>query len=428
MGASCVRQYHRQMSTTFVPRQRAHTRVGSIPSRFRFLQGVRRYAPIPLLILGLLATAALRFEGAVVAEGLYVNTVTMPIEVMGQDGHIEEVSIDVSNPSGVDSMFIVGHSLGYHNSPGLWDGTFERDEKASYRVNGGAWRPISNANSNVRFPESAYMGIGGAFHTLRLTVPVSNIVAGANTIEFRFDATEGVSSGYRILEIDLLGPGGNSQIGSTLFVQDDPEVWTAPVGYESPSDVVAGEQWWTQRNTLIGSPMPGSPLLVASCSDCHAYSGRDLKYFNYTNNSIVARSEFHGLTEEQGNQIAAYIRQLELGRTDGRETSPYAAPWNPPYQPGEGLTDRGEEDWAAGAGADAVLDSDGEIAGFMFPDVGGGVPNLSPVARRHATRDARWFFHGIITRCLGKPPGYPEHPDRNSISRLEQLASRYPST
>lgn len=398
------------MPPTIVPPQEATEVRGWLLPFLRSLQKAKRLAPIPLLMLALLGTAALRFDGALVAEELRMNTVTMPIEIMGQDGHIEQVSIDVSNPSGVDSMYIVGHALGYHNSPALWEGTIERDEKASYRVNGGAWLPISNDNANVRFPERTYMGIGGAFHTLRLTVPVSNIVGGANTIEFRFNGTEGVSSGYRILELDLLGPGGVSRIGNTTFLEEDPETWEAPVGYGSPSDVTAGEQWWTQRNSLKASPLPGSSIIVASCSDCHAYSGFDLKYFNYSNTSIVERSQFHGLTEEQGNQIAAYIRQVELDRTDGRETSPYARPWNPPYQPGPSLTDRGEDDFTAGAGYEAVLDSDDEMPSYLFPDVGGNVPNTNP--SREDMRGAMHLgsFYGADEDAWGNRLNYQNIP------------------
>jgi len=49
----------------------------------------------------------------------------------------------------------------------------------------------------------------------------------------------------------------------------------------------------------------------AKCSDCHAQDGRDLKYFNYSNNSM-GRSIFHGLTAAQGDLIASYIRSLNI--------------------------------------------------------------------------------------------------------------------
>ena len=68
---------------------------------------------------------------------------------------------------------------------------------------------------------------------------------------------------------------------------------------------------------------------------------------------------FHGLTAQQGTQIASYIRSLNLPNP-GR-------PWNPPYQPGPGLDSQPVTDWAAGAGLDAVLDSDADMAPYLMP-------------------------------------------------------------
>jgi hypothetical protein len=68
---------------------------------------------------------------------------------------------------------------------------------------------------------------------------------------------------------------------------------------------------------------------------------------------------FHGLTASQGDQIASYIRSLNLPNP-GR-------PWNPPYQPGPGLDSQPVEQWAAGAGLDAVLDSDATMMNYLMP-------------------------------------------------------------
>ena len=117
--------------------------------------------------------------------------------------------------------------------------------------------------------------------------------------------------------------------------------------------------------------------IFAHCSDCHAQDGRDLKYFNYSNNSIQARSVFHGLTAQQGNQIASYIRNLNVVNP-GR-------PWNPPYQPGPGLDSQPVSNWAAGAGLDAVLDSDQEMVNAIFP--GGFQPSVFAATSRLNTRE-----------------------------------------
>jgi hypothetical protein len=79
-----------------------------------------------------------------------------------------------------------------------------------------------------------------------------------------------------------------------------------------------------------------------------------LKYFNYSNWSIEARSVFHGLTPKQGQQIASYIRSLTL------PAPVQARPWNPPYQPGPGMDSKPVSEWSAGAGLDAILETDAE--------------------------------------------------------------------
>jgi hypothetical protein len=88
-----------------------------------------------------------------------------------------------------------------------------------------------------------------------------------------------------------------------------------------------------------------------------------LKYFNYSNLSIVARSQFHGLSEQQGKQIASYIRSLDIPHP-GR-------PWNPPYQPGPGMQTRAAVGLAAGAGLDWVLDDDSNTLRSLFHADGG---------------------------------------------------------
>lgn len=106
--------------------------------------------------------------------------------------------------------------------------------------------------------------------------------------------------------------------------------------------------------------LPGATNIIAKCTDCHTATGRDLKYFGYSNKSIVERSKFHGLTELEGEQIASYIRTLPV-KAVGR-------PWNPPYQPGPGLTSKPNDEWAAGAGINNVLDNDWDTIKAIFPN------------------------------------------------------------
>src|SRR5205807_7877060 len=113
---------------------------------------------------------------------------------------------------------------------------------------------------------------------------------------------------------------------------------------------------------LKASSLPGASALRARCSDCHAHDGRDLKYFGFSNASIVARSRFHGLSDLEGRQIASYIRTLPVP-SPGR-------PWNPPYQPGPGLDAQPAATWAAGAGLSWALESDTATLPYIFPSAG----------------------------------------------------------
>lgn len=187
---------------------------------------------------------------------------------------------------------------------------------------------------------------------MTLNLPAGVVTTGTNTITFRFNGTDGAVSGYRVLAFNIQS-GGSNLVPSSLFVQDDPSTWVPPS--TNPSDIAAGLALY-QGASLTA---PGVGAIQAHCSDCHSVDGRDLKYFNYSNNSIEARSTFHGLTAQQGAQIASYVRSLNLP-SPGR-------PWNPPYQPGPGLDSQPVENWSAGAGLSAVLDNDGEMQPYLMP-------------------------------------------------------------
>ncbi len=172
---------------------------------------------------------------------------------------------------------------------------------------------------------------------------------GANRIEFRFNGTDGNSNGFRILDVQFQDGAGH-ELGHVPRVWADMAVEKAAGQNASPASA-AGQALWTGRNILIKSPIVPRTIRAA-CSDCHAADGRDLQYFNYSNESIVQRSRFHGLSEEQGKDIAAYLRASLFARVPHVAA---AAPWNPPYQPGPGLDAKPIVEWAAGAGLGAVL-------------------------------------------------------------------------
>jgi hypothetical protein len=273
------------------------------------------------------------------------TTITLPLEVIGPNGMTVSASFTVgsgANLGGPTTLTMQIHGLRF-------------DGQASVQVNGSSWMTI--ANSTVNFPDlgGTYGGIGGGFHTLNMTMPLAaNVVTtGTNTITFKFNGTDGNVSGFRVLGFNVLDTGGNQLIQSSSFAWIDPNTWQPPS--TAPSDIAAGQSLWRTAAIVTAS---GTPM-QSHCADCHSEDGRDLKYFNYSNNSIVARSVFHGLTTQQGNQIASYIRSLNVPNP-GR-------PWNPPYQPGPGMDSQPVANWSAGAGLSAVLDSDAGMQQYLMP-------------------------------------------------------------
>ncbi|BBM69366.1 T9SS type A sorting domain-containing protein [Rhodothermus marinus] len=303
--------------------------------------------------------------------------VKLPIEVIGPDSFVVAIEVFVSDTSGVDSMYLKAHNLGYKYVPEL-DGSPDYDKKASFRINGGAWIPIDNAHFKAFYPESKMYAppltgpIGGPYQTLRGMISIretGKLRPGRNVIEFRFNGTEGISSGYRVLELDLRrgGRNGPSALQGTRFVWDDPATWGPPEGYDTPEAVAEGERLWESRRILLKNAREPVPI-VAACADCHAENGFDLKYFNFSNHAIIERAKFHGLSEDEGKKIAAYIRSVDLKLPEGETVSSCGGrPWDPPYQPGPGLSKRPVECWAAGAGRKWVLSSDRQMLAFLAP-------------------------------------------------------------
>jgi len=270
----------------------------------------------------------------------------LPIEVLGSDGTTTSrtFTLTASQCDSVRSLWLQVHGLRYQT-------------QASVQVNSSVWIPLRNDTVSVAAPGKAFGGIGGGFSTLELTLalPTGSAVAGGNTIRFRFNESDGLASGYRVLAWNFVTDDGSKVLPPTDFVEDAPGSWTPPL--PDPDSIRAGQELWNTA-PLVASSLQNSPRIQAHCADCHAHNGRDLKYFNFSNTSIVARSRFHGLTTLQGEQIASYIRSLPLP-SPGR-------PWNPPYQPGPGLDEQPVSNWAAGAGLVWVLDRDTDALQYLL--------------------------------------------------------------
>lgn len=279
--------------------------------------------------------------------------VTLPIEVMGPDGTYQSVTVNVPSAAGINSLWMQVNNLSYPNPVVPY-------AKASVQINGGPWIDLTNQTVQVDDPGKSYGGIGGAFSTLKITLPLSagTVQSGDNIINFRFNATDGVSSGYRVLKFNFLA-GGSKVLPESTFAYDQPSLWTAP----PEGNPAHGQTLWTSAS-LVSSPgnqyVKQHPI-GAHCMDCHTQDGRDLKYFNFSNNSIVTRAQFHGLSAQDALDLAAYIRTLPV------DASVSGRPWNPVYQPGPGLDSQPVYEWAAGAGIDNVLDNDIDTLKDIFP-------------------------------------------------------------
>jgi len=344
---------------------------------------------IPLLL------AILTISGAPAETG--ADRVLLPIEIMGEDGTTvsRTVTLTVAQSESVRSLWLQVHGLRYF-------------EQASVQVNTTPWMPLKNDTVTVAEPGKTFGGIGGGFRTLVLTLPVANgtVVSGTNTVRFRFNQSDGLASGYRVLGWNFLTADGSNVLSSATFVEDAPESWTAP--RPDPSSIHAGRELW-HTASLVASSLPNSPRIQARCADCHTQDGRDLKYFNFSNASIVARSRFHGLTTLQGEQIASYIRNLPCPNP-GR-------PWNPPYQPGPQTDEQPISDWAAGAGLAWVLDQDANALPYLL--VGRSKP-LSPTAQEavRSASELRQLATQITTDIF--------HPDGNLNPRVIPIALQLP--
>jgi len=368
---------------------------------------------------------------------LKTNTVVLPLEVYAPNGFDattgdqaapfgdETITINIADIRAADSLAFWMHQPSYHLGGGS---TFDEQEgfdnegAVSISINNGPFVAVTDATTDCAFPESQ-MGpwdnqpgsdnagriadncIGGPSPSPRFSIPATasgELRTGDNTVTFRYNGSKGTRSGFRVLHLALLGgsttiqnvnwkAGGLLKHGTTTFHLDDPTSWEAPDG----GDPANGQALFTQRNLLTDHVHQANPsipgkAIEAACSDCHAKDGSDLWYFNYSNESIIARSRFHGLSEQQGRDIAAYIRSIQLSDWEGRRYDPPGRPWNPPFQPGptygldgsgvnawDELTDDESVYWAAGAGLDDYLNSSLEAGKYYFPeggDPGKGVP------------------------------------------------------
>ena len=310
--------------------------------------------------------------------------------------YVKEVNFDVSGDPG--ELWLWGHQIGFQyfwdhfewqqgagdvigaNINSDYDAPYDGRAKASVRINGGSWIDITNDNVTCASPEEEQFCIGGIAGATRFKVNGSQLQNGSNTVEFAFLGHDMLSSGYRILDVVALPAGysgslSHRDVRPVDLITNNKVMDYFDTNAPADSDPVAGEALWHADNSLID--FPGGPYIIASCNDCHAQDGRDLEFFGYSNESITVRSMHHGLSQQEGENIAAYIRSQDLTLKDGASYSWRSRPWKPPYQPGpRGFGPNDEHPdvanaqfWAGGAGLEWVADADDEtLMAYVFPD------------------------------------------------------------
>jgi len=115
--------------------------------------------------------------------------IVLPIEVLGGDGTSKSVTFQVSDASQVKGPWMQVNNLSYA-------------DKASVQINQGAYVNLNNNSVVIKGNDKIYGGIGGGFNTIKLTLPLSAgaIKNGSNSISFRFNKSDGVSIGYRVIK------------------------------------------------------------------------------------------------------------------------------------------------------------------------------------------------------------------------------------
>jgi cytochrome c553 len=352
---------------------------------------------------------------------------TLPLEVLGNGSPrtpvIAEAGLGVAAEKlqTVTRLWFQCHRCGFYSAPEFEAATYLPVKiKASVRVLGGVtdagaasvpWIDVTDATVTLADDERLHGGVNGGLYTTRITLALdaatrARLVAlpAYNRVQFRFNGTDGESNGYRILNVQLQDAGA-VDAGTNTIQRFDPASERGVAGIAA-ADVDAGKAlWYAQARIAKSSIVPRT--LQAACASCHAATGRDLQYFNYSNNAIVQRSRFHGLSSTQGQQIVAYLRS-------SLASVPYvekARPWNPPYQPGPNLdcapSTACAAAWSAGAGLDAVLSSPADALKALF-----GKSVAQPLALTQGDVDA--MMNATATMNAREIPVPIQFPDWNA--------------
>ncbi len=331
----------------------------------------------------LLAAAFIGLNLLVISK---TSAVQMPVRVFTTDAtRISKsfnVALDSSKIADVEYLYLQVHGLRYGG-------------QLSVKVNSDPYLQVYNHTVLVMEPEYSQGGIGGINHTISFLIDLSNsTLLTNNVIRVRLNGTDGDNNAIRVLDADLRDDNLNSLLTAGEVLHADTESVTgaqwSPYSTNN-ARISNGEKFWEGDSSIFDKDKDGNgtndaylisdpineTVILASCASCHFDDGGDLIYFNYSNDAIVSRAMYHGVSENNAKDIVSYLRSLG-NPNPGR-------PWNPPFQPGAGLDPnrpgqaaaRGEA-WMAGAGLGAVVSTEQEVFDALFPG-GGAVAEIAQV-------------------------------------------------
>lgn len=226
------------------------------------------------------------------------------------------------------------------------------DEKVAVRVNGGSWQPFTEANSNVDC-DSFYDYYGGCFIWRMDTysfVLTQAFTSGSNTVDFRLTPNDLSNNAYIIGFVPLASDGQPATVSTDLTGES--------VNNGITGNAANGATLFSTQDLAGMVDHPGGPDMNASCQNCHMTAGaHDLAQFQFSQNAIQDRCEWHGLSESNCNDIVAYIdtKRTTLVNDDASSHTPTQWPWDPPYQPGPGLAAGTSLGWLDGVGLEGVV-------------------------------------------------------------------------
>lgn len=246
---------------------------------------------------------------------------TLPLEVLGAPGKevALTVKVDAAMLSGTEPAAV---TLTLHN--------IVQTDSATLVINNGTPIDLSSV-------DGPFIHRDGSVTTASVPIDRALLVPGDNRLVFRYtrQVVDGGSalSGYRVLNVSI---GVGEKTLPLAAPLESPQQWR-PIRDDAQS-LERGRFFFSDVSRDEGP----------ACARCHADSGADLQYYSFSNLSIVERAMFHRFTREEAEDIASYIRSLDVVRA-GR-------PYQPPFQPGT------DNVGAAGANIKAVLADDSSFA------------------------------------------------------------------